>query len=101
MRPVWTDLAGAATMVRDGDVVALGGHTKQAPMALIRELIRQGRRHLELVTVPTGGLNVDLLIGAGAVSRLHFAQVVLDEFGLAPQFRRAVEKGRLECLEYP
>jgi len=101
MPPVWTNLGHAAALVQDGDLVALGGHTEGAPMALIRELIRQGRRNLGLVTVPTGGLNVDLAIGAGLVSRLHFAQVVLGEFGLAPHFRRAVEQGRLQCLEYP
>jgi glutaconate CoA-transferase subunit A len=101
MPPVWTDLAEAAALVQDGDLVALGGHTRRAPMALIRELIRKGRRDLGLVTVPTGGLNVDLLIGAGTVSRLHFAQVSLEEYGLAPNFRRAVEQGRLTCFEYP
>ncbi len=101
MLPVWTDLAGAAALVKDGNLVALGGHTRQAPMALIRELIRQGRRDLELITVPTGGLNVDLLAGAGAVSVLHFAQVALEEYGLAPNFRRAVEQARLTCREYP
>ena len=53
MPPVWTDLAGAAALVKDGDLVALGGHTRAAPMALIRELIRQGRRRLGLITVPT------------------------------------------------
>lgn len=47
-------------------------------MALIRELLRQGRRNLGLVTVPTGGLNVDLAISAGVVSCLHFAQVSLE-----------------------
>jgi acyl CoA:acetate/3-ketoacid CoA transferase alpha subunit len=41
MPPVWTDLATAAAQVHDGDLVALGGHTRAAPMALIRELIRQ------------------------------------------------------------
>ena len=101
MPPVWTDLAGAAALVKDGDLVALGGHMRAAPMALVRELIRQGRRNLGLVTVPTGGLNVDLLIGAGAASRLHFAQVVLEEYGLAPNFRRAVEQGAVDCWEYP
>jgi glutaconate CoA-transferase subunit A len=101
MPPVWTDLADAAGLVQDGDLLALGGHTRHAPMALIRELIRQGRRDLGLVTVPTGGLNVDLAVGAGMVTRLHFAQVALEEFGLAPHFRRAVEQGRLHCLEYP
>ena len=70
-------------------------------MALIRELVRQGRRELGLVTTPTGGLNVDLAVGAGIASRLYFAQVVLEESGMAPHFRRAVEQGRLKCLEYP
>ncbi len=101
MPPVWTDLTGAVSLVQDGDLVALGGHTRNAPMTLIRELIRQGRRDLKLITTPTGGLNVDLLIGAGAATGLHFAQVVLDEFGLAPHFRQAAQAGRLQLWEYP
>jgi len=101
MPPVWTDLAAAAALVQDGDLVGLGGHTRQAPMALIRELIRQGRRHLGLVTMPTGGLNVDLAVGAGIATSLHFAQVVLEEYGMAPNFRRAVEQGALRLREYP
>jgi glutaconate CoA-transferase subunit A len=88
-------------MVKDGGLVALGGHTRRAPMALLRELLRQGRRDLSVATVPTGGLNVDLLVAAGAVSSLHFAQVSLEEYGMAPHFRRAVEQGRLICFEYP
>mgnify|MGYP002814072841 CR=1 FL=1 len=56
---------------------------------------------MSLITVPTGGWNVDLLIGAGTASRLHFAQVVLEEYGMAPHFRRAVEQGELEVWEYP
>jgi glutaconate CoA-transferase subunit A len=70
-------------------------------MALIREIIRQGRRRLGLITVPTGGLNVDLAVGAGVADRLHFAQVGLEEYGMAPNFRAAVQAGRLHCLEYP
>jgi len=101
MPPVWTNLRNAASLIKDGDLVALGGHTRAAPMALIRELIRQGRRGLGLVTVPTGGLNVDLPVGAGIVDYLHFAQVGLEEYGMAPHFRAAVQEGRLHCLEYP
>src|SRR5512143_4313754 len=101
MPPLWTDLAQAAALVHDGDLVALAGHTKAAPMALLRELVRQGRRHLGLVTVPTGGLNVDLAVGAGIADRLHFAQVALEEYGMAPNFRRAGEQGTLSCREYP
>lgn len=101
MPPVWTSLSEAAGLVKDGDLVALGGHTKHAPMALIREIIRQGRRRLGLMTVPTGGLNVDLAAGAGVADRLHFAQVGLEEYGMAPHFRSAVQEGRLKGLEYP
>jgi glutaconate CoA-transferase, subunit A len=101
MAAVWTELAKAAALVQDGDLVVLAGHTKAAPMELIRELIRQGRRRLALATVPTGGLNVDLAVGAGIADRLHFPQVVMEEYGMAPNFRRAVEQGRLELWEYP
>jgi glutaconate CoA-transferase, subunit A len=101
MPPVWTSLSDAAALVKDGDLIALGGHTRNAPMALIRALIRQDKRDLGLVTVPTGGLNVDLAIGAGMVARLHFAQVVLEEFGLAHNFRAAAQAGRLTLFEYP
>jgi len=101
MPPVWTSLSEAAALVKDGHLLALGGHTRHAPMALIRELVRQGRRDLGLITTPTGGLNVDLAIGAGLVTRLHFAQVVLEEFGMAPNFRRAAQAGLLTCFEYP
>lgn len=101
MPSIWTDLAGAASLISDGDLVALAGHTRAAPMALIRELIRQGRRNLGLVTVPTGGLNIDLAVGAGLADRLHFAQVALEEYGMAPNFRRAAEQGRLKLWEYP
>lgn len=101
MPPVWTSLKEAAALVRNGDLVALGGHTRNAPMALIRELIRQERRNLGLVTIPTGGLNVDLAVAAGVADRLYFAQVGLEEYGMAPHFRSAIQAGRLQCLEYP
>ncbi|MGO9174762.1 MAG: hypothetical protein ACLQED_01255 [Desulfobaccales bacterium] len=35
----------------------------------------------------TVDLNVDLAVGAGLSDRLHFAQVVLEEYGMAPNFR--------------
>ena len=99
--PVWTDLAGAAALVKDRDLVALGGHSRGRPHGLDRGTYPPGPRNLGLVTVPTGGLNVDLAVGAGLSDRLHFAQVVLEEYGMAPNFRRAVEQGRLACWEYP
>lgn len=88
-------LAEAAAMVADGDEVAIGGNMAMAPMAFVRALVRGGAGRLRLVATPTAGINFDLLIGAGAVASAEFAQVAFGEHGLAPNFRRWVETGRL------
>jgi glutaconate CoA-transferase subunit A len=46
-----------------------------------------------------GGPEIDLLIGMGKVKDLLFAYVGLDSAGLAPNFRRARETGRLAVTE--
>jgi len=66
---------------------------------MVRALIRRNVRGLHLVCVPTGGLAVDLLIGAGCVETLETSAVTLDEFGQAPAFGRAVRAGRLRLRD--
>jgi len=39
-----------------------------------------------------GSIDVDLLIGAGCLKKLMFSFVSMEAFGLAPNFRRAIEK---------
>jgi len=96
-----TTLADAARRVRTGMRLGLGGGPMTAtPMALLREVLRQATRDLRVVVSSTGGLGADLLIGAGAVASIEFAQIVLNEFGPAPNFRRAAEAGRLHCLDH-
>ena len=96
-----TTLADAARRVGHGMLVGLGGGPVMVtPMALLRQVLRQGARDLHLVVSSTGGLGADLLIGAGAVTVVEFAQLVLNEFGPAPNFRRAAEAGRLRCLDH-
>lgn len=63
------------------------------PMEAIRALIRRNARDLHLVTVPTGGLGADMLIGAGCVTTVETSGVTMGEFGLAPCFVRAVKSG--------
>lgn len=87
--------------VRDGMLVGIGGGPLTAtPVALLRELIRGGARELRVVASSTGGFGIDLLIGAGCVRSVEFAQIVLNEFGPAPNFRRLAEQGRLHCLDH-
>ena len=93
-------LAEAAAIVADGDIVALGGALSyREPMALVRELIRQGRRALHVVG-SAHGIDVDLLVGAGAVAVVEESYVGYEQdFGLAPAYRRAAESGRLSVRE--
>ncbi len=94
-------LGDVARHVQRGMRVGIGGGPLMiTPMAMIREVIRSGRGDLHLVAASTGGLGIDLLIGAGAVASVEFAQIVLNEFGMAPNFRRYAESGRLRCLDH-
>ncbi|OLD29546.1 MAG: hypothetical protein AUI18_02780 [Candidatus Rokubacteria bacterium 13_1_40CM_2_70_45] len=70
------------------------------PIAMIRAVLRSGARDLHVVASSTGGFGIDLMIGAGAVASVEFAQIVLNEFGPAPNFRRYAESGRLRCLDH-
>jgi len=89
-----------AQLVPAGGVVAVGGmHTTAAPMALVRELVRQEVRIGRLVTSPSTSIQADVLIGAGLVDELVAPYVGFEDLGLAPCFRRAVEQGTIRLLE--
>jgi glutaconate CoA-transferase, subunit A len=88
-----------AEHVSDGDVIALQNMaTQAAPMALVRELIRQERRGLGLVCL-VGGMAVDWLSAAGVIDRFIGAAVSMEQFGLCNQYRKAVESGRVRVEE--
>lgn len=94
-------LAEVPRHVQNGMTVGVGGGPVMiTPTALIREVIRSGVRDLHLVASSTGGFGIDLLIGAGCAASVEFAQIVLNEFGPAPSFRRHAEQGRLRCLDH-
>src|SRR5207244_2563325 len=57
--------------------------------------VRRGVSRLNLVAVPTSGLQADLLIGAGCVESIEAAGVSLGEFGSAPRFAAAVRAGEI------
>ena len=93
-------LEGAAATVSDG---ALLGLTTSAldnpPMAFLREILRQGVKNLRVATLPGGGLNVDLLIGAGIVAEYETCHCSLGPFGPAPNFQRAIRTRRLKIKD--
>lgn len=93
-------LDDAAALVPDGALLALGGGLcGRLPMALVRALVRAGRRDLHLVG-SAHSIDVDLLIGAGAVAVCEESYVGFEQdLGLAPAFRRAAETGTVEVRE--
>ena len=85
--------------VHDGDYMAFGGfgHIRVA-MALVYEIIRQGKRNLAMAG-KTAVHDVDVLIGGGCVNRIEVAYAFGHELrGLSPAGRRAVETGQCKVV---
>ncbi len=90
-------LSEAAAKIGDGASIAMGGiHAHNGPLAMIREIVRQGPKDLTIIPNVSVGLPADLLIAAGQVKRIYAAYVGLEHHGLAPAFRRAGQEGTIE-----
>ena len=94
-------LADMASLVPDGASVALGGSfLHRGPFAFVRELIRQGKRHLEIIK-QSPGYDIDILCRAGCVAKVRAGIVAMEgNFGLAPWYRRAVEQKQVTLEEH-
>jgi glutaconate CoA-transferase, subunit A len=100
MRSKVATLAEAIGLIGDGDTVALGGHTlRRHPMAAVAEIARQQKRDLHLLGW-NSGVDVDLLVGAGCARVVETSYVGISGFGLARNYRRAAEAGRVEIREH-
>lgn len=91
----------AAASVGDGASIGFGGGgaLMRRPLAFARELARRGIRDLRVFHM-LGGIETDLLIGAGAVASTNCAYLGLLEHGQAPNFQRAAREGEIEVNEY-
>jgi glutaconate CoA-transferase subunit A len=81
-----------AGLVHDGDSVALEGFTHLIPFAAGHEILRRGRRDLELIRM-TPDLLYDQMIGMGAARRLVFSYGGNPGVGSLHRFRDAIENG--------
>jgi glutaconate CoA-transferase subunit A len=88
-------LEALAARISDGSLLAIPPDHVGVAMAATRALLRRGARGLRLLTVPTSGLQADLLIGAGAVAEIETAGVMLGEAGAAGRFTAAVKAGSI------
>src|SRR5215216_967325 len=96
-----TSLKEAIAPIADGSRIALGGNTlHRGPCAAVHEIVRQGKRGLEIVKT-AGAYDVDLLAATGCVAAVSAGFVGYETpFGMAPAYRKAVESGAVEAREH-
>ncbi len=92
----------AKNALKKDPIIAVGGMTyHNSPMALVRALSRDRDQINGLICVagPMTAVPVDYLCAAGMLKRCMAAYVGFEELGLAPNFRAAVQEGRVEVWE--
>ena len=95
-----TTIDQAVAQIPNGARIVLGGFSVyQRPMAAVHALIRAGKKDLTIIGV-INSIETDMLIGAGAVRKVETSYVGLERFGLAGNFRRAMQSGKLEVEYY-
>ena len=98
-----TKLAGlseAVASIPSGSHIALSGFAiARCTMAFTHEVIRRGIKGLTLSQC-LGGMDTDMLVGAGAVDRLIYGGGSLDRFGRLGFVNAGIENGSLKAELY-
>jgi len=93
-------LQEAAACVKNGAHLVMSANLQRSPMAFLREVVRRRARDLRVIGVVGGELNIDLLVGAGAVAVVDTCSVTMGEFArTGPNFARYVIAGRVRSLD--
>lgn len=97
---VMTAREAVEKLVFDGAVIGLGGqNVGRCAMAIIHEIVRQGRKDLTICGCNLS-INMDVLVGAGLVKRCEGGTGNLEYFGATYCFRKAIEQGVMEMEDY-
>lgn len=90
-----------ASCVHDGDSICIGGcTTNRKPYALVREIIRQGRKNLYLHGAASGG-DADMLIGAGCCAAYINSYCANSGYSnVSRRYRAFIEQGKLLVEDY-
>lgn len=84
--------------VNDGDALAMEGFTHLIPFAAGHEVIRQQRKHLELIRM-TPDLLYDQMVGVGCARKLVFSYGGNPGVGSLHRFRDAIENDWPHAIE--
>ncbi len=95
-----TSAREAIASIPDGSNLTCGGFAHSlTPIALVHELIRQGKKDLDLTSMGECWA-ADLLTGAGLLRRARLSNYMFEGFGRCMNFSRAVQEGRIEVEDY-
>ena len=94
-------LEAALAAVADDSTLALGGMTLyRRPVGFVKALLRREPLPQGLTLLCfTGGVESDMLVGAGCVRAVRSAYFGLEAFGLAPMFTQFAQSGRIKVIE--
>jgi glutaconate CoA-transferase subunit A len=99
----WGSLSEVVASIPDGAWLATGGFMLgRAPMAMVLELIAQGRKDLKLISLPNP-LPAEFLVAGGCLSRVELPFGALNLEGRVrpmPCLKRAIEQGHLAWREH-
>ncbi|PTL77701.1 CoA transferase subunit A [Vitiosangium sp. GDMCC 1.1324] len=104
MKPArWGSVTELVASIPDGASLATGGFMLgRAPMALVLELIAQGRKNLQLISLPNP-LPAEFLVAGGCLARVELPFGALNLEGRVrpmPCLKRAIEQGRIDWREH-
>lgn len=94
-------IENAVSLIKDSDVLGIGGNVlHRAPMALVREVVRQKKQSLQLVKT-AGAMDVDMLCFGNCVKSVDAGFISYEtEFSLADHYRKAVQNGIVKGNEH-
>jgi glutaconate CoA-transferase subunit A len=100
LRNKLVSLEKAATIVRQGDQVIFNGGMDWTPMALLRQLVRNGVGELHTVGVVGGAMNLDFLIGAGLTATVETCSLGFGGYArVAPNYERYQKASRVKMKD--
>jgi glutaconate CoA-transferase, subunit A len=88
-----------AARIASGCKLGLAPDNAGAAPGMMPYIIDSGARDLHVVCAPIGGMQVDMLIGAGVASTVETSAVSLGEAGGAPCFTRAVRQQSIHVMD--
>ena len=96
-----SSIKDAISEIGDGSSIAIGGALfTRLPMALVHEIKKSDVKNLHMLAW-SGNIPLEIFLEVpGKVTELSFCFSSLDIFGLAPRFRKAMEKSELITHEY-